>query len=97
MKDSLSDNGTDVSQFMPILGNLKTKYDYEEHGGTPLLGINGIVMKCHGSSSKRSIKNAIIAVKKFHDANLINEIADRMSKHMDIFEENTTVNETQTA
>jgi glycerol-3-phosphate acyltransferase PlsX len=82
---------------MPILANLKKKYDYEEHGGTPILGINGIVMKCHGSSSKRSIKNAIIAVKKIHDANLINEIADRMSKHMDIFEENTNINESQTA
>ena len=97
LKDSLSGDGIDASQLMPVLGNLKKKYDYEEHGGTPLLGINGIVMKCHGSSSKRSIKNAIIAVKKIHDANLINEIADRMSKHMDIFEENTTVDETQTA
>ena len=86
LKESLSSSDTDTSSLMPILGNLKKKYDYEEHGGTPILGINGIVMKCHGSSSKRSIKNSIIAVKKFHDANLINEIADRMSKHMDIFE-----------
>ena len=97
LKDSLSSSGTDTSQLMPILGNLKKKYDYEEVGGTPILGINGIVMKCHGSSSNRSIKNAIIAVKKFHDANLINEIEDRMSKHMDIFEENTHINENQTA
>jgi fatty acid/phospholipid biosynthesis enzyme len=97
LKESLSSSGTDTSQLMPILSTLKKKYDYEEHGGTPILGINGIVMKCHGSSSKRSIKNAIIAVKKFHDANLINEIAERMSNHMDIFEENTNINETQTA
>jgi glycerol-3-phosphate acyltransferase PlsX len=96
-KDNLSENGYDSSQLMPIFANLKKKYDYEEHGGTPLLGINGIVMKCHGSSSKRSIKNAIIAVKKIYNSNLINEIAARMSKHMEIFEENTNINESQTA
>lgn len=97
LKESLSSNKMDTSELMPILADLKKKYDYEEVGGTPILGINGIVMKCHGSSSQRSIKNAIIAVKKIHEANLINKIATRMSKHMDIFEENTSINETQTA
>ncbi len=97
LKEGLSNSTTDASQLMPILAELKKKFDYEEHGGTPLLGINGIVMKCHGSSSYRSIKNTIKAVKKFHDANLINEIANRMAEHMEIFEENTNISETQSA
>ena len=33
--------------------------DYEEHGGAPLLGINGVGMICHGGSSAKAIKNAI--------------------------------------
>jgi len=35
------------------------KLDYEEHGGAPLLGINGVGMICHGGSSPKAIKNAI--------------------------------------
>jgi len=40
------------------------RLDYEEHGGAPLLGINGVGMICHGGSSVKAIKNAIhIAVR----------------------------------
>ena len=35
--------------------NIKKSYDYEEHGGTPILGVNGIVIKCHGSSKSKAI------------------------------------------
>ncbi len=35
------------------------RLDYEEHGGAPLLGINGVGMICHGGSSPKAIKNAI--------------------------------------
>jgi len=42
----------------PIDG-FKRKLDYEEHGGAPLLGINGVGMICHGGSSSKAIKNAI--------------------------------------
>ncbi len=33
--------------------------DYSEYGGAPLLGIRGVSVICHGSSSPRAIKNAI--------------------------------------
>jgi glycerol-3-phosphate acyltransferase PlsX len=33
--------------------------DYSEYGGAPLLGIRGVSIICHGSSSPRAIKNAI--------------------------------------
>lgn len=42
------------------LGGLKKKLDYSEHGGSPLLGINGVCIKCHGSSDTSSLKNAIL-------------------------------------
>jgi len=35
------------------------RLDYEEYGGAPLLGINGVGMICHGGSSAKAIKNAI--------------------------------------
>ena len=37
---------------------LKKRFDFEL--STLLLGINGIVLKCHGSSSRKSFKNAIV-------------------------------------
>ncbi|RUM36006.1 MAG: phosphate acyltransferase PlsX [Desulfobulbus sp.] len=37
----------------------RTRLDYAEYGGAPLLGINGIGIICHGSSSSLAICNAI--------------------------------------
>ena len=33
--------------------------DYSEYGGAPLLGVKGVTIMCHGSSSANAIKNAI--------------------------------------
>lgn len=45
---------------MPELRGLKTRLDYREYGGAPLLGIDGIIIKCHGSSNARAIRSAIV-------------------------------------
>lgn len=34
-------------------------FDYEEFGGVPLLGVNGISIICHGRSTPKAIANAI--------------------------------------
>jgi phosphate acyltransferase len=39
--------------------DMKRNFDYQEYGGVPLLGIDGISIICHGSSSAKAIKNAI--------------------------------------
>lgn len=38
---------------------LKEKSSYETYGGSPLLGVNGVVIIAHGSSSALAIRNAI--------------------------------------
>jgi glycerol-3-phosphate acyltransferase PlsX len=38
---------------------IKKKTNYEEYGGSPLLGVDGICIIAHGSSSPKAIKNAI--------------------------------------
>jgi len=43
---------------------LKKQIDYAEYGGAPLLGVNGVVIICHGRSNAKAIKNAIRAAKK---------------------------------
>ena len=54
-----------------IINNLKSIYDYEKTGAVPILGINGLVLKSHGSSSKISIKNALKVAEELHQFNLI--------------------------
>jgi len=41
------------------LKNIKLRLDYAEHGGAPLLGVNGVSIICHGSSPARAIENAV--------------------------------------
>ncbi len=43
----------------PTMAALKHDFDYEEYGGAPLLGINGVVIKAHGKSSPKAVANAI--------------------------------------
>lgn len=38
---------------------IKKRTNYEEYGGSPLLGVDGICIIAHGSSSAKAIKNAI--------------------------------------
>jgi len=38
---------------------LRQEVDYAEHGGAPLLGVNGVSIIAHGASSGKAIKNAI--------------------------------------
>ena len=42
-----------------VFEELKTMGNGEDYGGAPLLGINGIVIKGHGSSSPKAVRNAI--------------------------------------
>ena len=41
------------------LKELKTRFEYQEFGGGPLLGLKGACIICHGSSRERAIKNAL--------------------------------------
>lgn len=60
---------------MPRLRALRKKMDYKEHGSAPLLGLNGLVMKCHGSSDATAVKNAIRQARIAINAQLTESIA----------------------
>ncbi len=44
---------------LPALGNIKKSIDYDEAGGAPMLGINGVVFKAHGRARAKAVKNAV--------------------------------------
>ncbi len=49
----------------PGLKTVKAKMDYSEYGGVPLLGIDGVVFKAHGSSDAKAFCNAILAAGEY--------------------------------
>ena len=55
--------------------------DYQTHGGVPLLGINGISIIGHGSSSPLAIKNMILRAKEMYDKNLIKKFEEALKTY----------------
>lgn len=45
---------------MPRLRGIKNRLDFAEYGGTPLLGVDGVSIICHGRSNARAIRNAVL-------------------------------------
>ncbi len=43
----------------PVFRGLKEQVDASGYGGAPLLGVKGLLVKCHGSSKARAIEQAI--------------------------------------
>ena len=82
------------TSFLSILKEIKNNLDHEEYGATPLLGINGVVMKCHGSTTARGINNSLLAAQKTVEENLIEDIAARLLKHADLSNESSKSGET---
>lgn len=59
----------------PAFAALKKRMDYKEVGGAPLLGVNGGVIKAHGSSDGRAFKNAILQGEKLVRGSVTEQIA----------------------
>ncbi len=71
----------------PALKDIARELNYEEHGGSPLLGVNGILVVCHGMSKAKAIMNALRTATRCVTENLIASIQKGIKAHMDIFEE----------
>jgi glycerol-3-phosphate acyltransferase PlsX len=68
-----------VMKFKPVMERIYKKYDYNEYGGALLLGVNGTALICHGSSQSRTIKNAILASKRFYTERINDKIIGYLS------------------
>ncbi len=62
------------------LKGIKEKYDYKKVGGAPMLGINKIVIKCHGNSKADSIATAIEQAYKLGKNQLVEKVAKAVEK-----------------
>lgn len=64
----------------PAFEAVKKQIDYSEHGGAPLLGVNGICIISHGRSSAKAIKNAIRVAAEFVDHQVNSHIIETVKK-----------------
>jgi glycerol-3-phosphate acyltransferase PlsX len=65
-----------------VRGALKTVFkemDYEEHGGVPVLGVNGVSIIGHGKSTPKAIKNMILKAVEIADADVNRHIEQMLS------------------
>ena len=60
----------------PAFDRVRKQIDYEEYGGVPVLGVNGVSVICHGSSHAKAIKNAIRVALQTADAHLPERIGE---------------------
>lgn len=67
-------------KFKPVMKRIYRKYDYNEYGGAPLLGVNGTALICHGASKSRTIKNAILTSKEYHTKKINDKIIEYLAK-----------------
>jgi glycerol-3-phosphate acyltransferase PlsX len=54
--------------------------DYTEVGGTPLLGVNGVVLVGHGRSNAKAIKNGILATERAAAGGMLAAITTRLAE-----------------
>lgn len=62
----------------PALKQTLKSFSTEEYGGAPLLGLNGLVVKTHGSSKANEIKNSILQCTAFKDQKINQKIKERV-------------------
>ena len=62
----------------PALKKTLKAFDTDEYGGAPLLGLNGLVVKTHGSAKATEIKNAILQCVQFTEQKINEKIKTRL-------------------
>ncbi|HYF04430.1 MAG TPA: phosphate acyltransferase PlsX [Patescibacteria group bacterium] len=63
-----------VGAIAPTLKKVLKDIDYQEYGGVPLLGVNGVVIIGHGSSSPMAIQNMLLRAVEVVEKNVNNHI-----------------------
>ncbi len=64
----------------PSLKETMKSFDTSEHGGAPLLGLRGLVVKTHGSSHAKEITNSILECIAFKNQEISKKIEENLQK-----------------
>jgi len=69
-----------ADEIRQAVGSIMAKYDFNEYGGAPLLGVGGIYIICHGASNHRGIMNAVRVTKDFAKHHVNRRITELLSQ-----------------
>lgn len=63
----------------PALKKTLKKFDASRYGGAPMLGLNGLVYKMHGSAKAKEVRNSIIQCVNFTKQDIVGKIGKRIA------------------
>jgi len=87
IKDAVPANPLLRAAYWPVkqvMAPLRKQMDYAEVGGSPLLGLNGICMICHGRSNGKAIKNALLMAQRAIETELVKTIGERVEQDLSV-------------
>jgi len=67
----------------PAFKRVKSRLDYSEYGGVPLLGVEGAVIVAHGRSNPKAIKNALRMAKRTVEGGMIEAIKEEIERRVE--------------
>ncbi len=82
IKEALMSSPVSKIGALMIKGSLKKslkKFDASEYGGAPLLGLNGLVVKTHGSAKAKEVTNSIIQCVTFKEQKINDRIKEKLN------------------
>ena len=68
-----------VAFMYPAFRAVRRRTDYAQYGGTPLLGVNGVVIIGHGRSNAVAVENALHAAARAVESRLVDRVTDGMA------------------
>lgn len=60
--------------------DLKKRLSYDEYGGAPLLGVNGVAIIAHGSSNAKAVTNALRVAREMAEGNVASRIGEAVEQ-----------------
>jgi glycerol-3-phosphate acyltransferase PlsX len=68
---------------LPTLSRIRRRVDYEEYGGAPVLGVNKVMINCHGRSRAKAVTNAVLLADRMAREGLVDRIGEAL-QHDDV-------------
>jgi glycerol-3-phosphate acyltransferase PlsX len=69
-----------AAMMMPAAKRVKARTDYDEYGGAPILGLNGVVIKAHGRSNKKAYMNALRVAAECYNLGLVRRLREELER-----------------
>jgi glycerol-3-phosphate acyltransferase PlsX len=65
---------------LDLFKTIRGRFDFNEYGGAPLLGVNGVCIICHGASQQRAITNAVRVARDSAQMRINDRIIERIAR-----------------